>query len=219
MAVAFDADMTGGNSADGENQIAAATATISSTGMTVGASATLLIGMLSWGAQRPGPTSPTMTWDGVSMTLQPSVTRDNGSNTVSVAIFTLANPAIGNKTLAAAWTNTLDVYMGAVSFTGANGVNASDNVTATDATSINVNTGVGDATVAIFLTNGSTPTMNQTTIWGESSLQPGGGGSYALGGSGSNSHTFTGAGGTIQALAGIHILSATAANQLAWVKA
>ena len=43
MAVAFDAKMTGGNAADGHNQRGDNVTTVSSTGMTVGASATLLV--------------------------------------------------------------------------------------------------------------------------------------------------------------------------------
>jgi hypothetical protein len=212
MAAALDASMTAGNSADGLNQQASAVTTISSTGITVGASATLLVATLTF-ATTTNPTGITMTWNSVSMTAGPSVT----SSTVLSLIFYLINPASGAKTLSASWTTANDCYMSAVSFTGTDtvtGIKVSDNTTATNVTSITVPSSTDGATVANFSVNGATPTVNFTKIWAESPLAPGGGGSFTLGGT-SNVHTFTGAGGSLQALVGVHVLASSSAGIIA----
>jgi hypothetical protein len=94
--------------------------------------------------------------------------------------------------------------MSCVSFTGSQ-LDASGNKGVTQTTSIDVNTASDGATVANFAVDGSIPTVNQTKIWAEAPNNPGGGGSYAIGGSGTNSHTFTGAGGTRQSIAGVFL--------------
>jgi len=212
-AVAFDAKPTAYNSADGLNQQASNVTTISATtGYTIGVGATLLVATIVF--QNPGlsapPTSVTMTWDSVSMTARSNVNVNADAETETAYIFTLVNPNSGAKTLTSSWTTAQDVYMSAVSFTGTDtvtGIDAADNTTATNVTTITVPSDVNGATVACFVTDGATPTVNFTKIWAEAPLNPGGGGSYTLGGT-SNGHTFTGAGGTGQALAGVHVIAA-----------
>lgn len=214
MAVALDAAMAAGNSSDGLNQEASNTTSISSTGITVGASASLLIVpvVLEKGSgSTTVPTSLAATWNGTSMALGPSVT-DTNSDAVTVAIFSLVNPAAGAKTLQVTWANSMDCYMSAVSFTGTDtvtGIQSTDNTTATRTTSITVPSSADGATVAVFGVNGAAPTVNFNKIFSEAPLSPGGGASYQLAGA-SNAHTFTGAGGTAQALAGVHVIAATA---------
>jgi len=99
--------------------------------------------------------------------------------------------------------------MSAVSFKGTDtvtGINAGDSTSIANNTSLTVTSTTDGATVANFAVNGATPTLNFTKIWAESPLQPGGGGHYALGGT-SNVHTATGAGGTVQAFVGVHVIS------------
>lgn len=209
MAVGFDAVMTGGNSSDGDCQQIAASTTISSTGMTTGASATLLIAVLHW--QNDSGGSRTCTWNGVSMTEAISVLNSTLSRS---SIFYLVNPAIGNKTLAASWANSVDCYMSAVSFTGTNtstGIQTADNVSGTTGTTVTVTSTTDGATVAAWGTNGSSPTLNFTKIYDNAPLNPGAGASYALGGT-SNGHTFTGAGGTAPAWTGVHVIAGSAAS-------
>jgi hypothetical protein len=74
---------------------------------------------------------------------------------------------------------------------------------------ITVTSDTSGATLAVFGVNGSTPTMNFSKVFDNAPLDPGGGSSYTIGGT-SNIHTFTGAGGTVQALAGVHIIAAAA---------
>lgn len=208
MAVAKDALMLAGNSSDGFNQEASGVTTISSTGITVGGSATLLVVVLVFESSSADISSLTVTWNGVSMTSRGLVSSTSGSQHEQAAIFTLVNPASGAKTLQANWTTSADCYMSAVSFTGTDtttGVKAADNTTATNVTSITVTSATGDATVAVFGVNGNPPTCNFTKIFSEAPLNPGGGASYQLGGT-SNAHTFTGAGGSAQALAGVHVI-------------
>jgi hypothetical protein len=98
--------------------------------------------------------------------------------------------------------------MGACSFTGtdtATGINSADTQLVTGSTSIAVNTTSDGATVAVFGNNNGIPTMNQTKLWTFDAFHPGGGSSYAIGGSGTNSHTFTG--GAVQSILGIHIIA------------
>jgi hypothetical protein len=204
-AVAFDASMTGGNSTDGTTQQAASVITVSSTGITVGASASCLIVTLCFDGNPSAPTSITATWNGASMTNAGSIAHSN----LVGAIFRLVNPASGAKTLTASWTNSSDVYMSAVSFTGTDTstcINNADTKTATTGTSLTVPSTTTGATVATFCTNGGTPTMNFTAFWDDSALAPGGGGSYEIGGT-SNAHSFTGAGGTLPTLVGVHLIA------------
>lgn len=212
MAVGFDAKMTAGNSSDGFNQEAIGATSVSSTGMTIGGAASLLVAMLAFGAGGgTAPTSLSMTWNGVTLTAQAFVVSSGGGAMAAVYLFTLVNPATGNRTLAGAWTTAQDCYMSCISFTGTDtvtGVAVADNTTTSQVTTITVPSTVDGATVAVFAVDGSTPTVNFTKIWAEAPNNPGGGASYTLGGT-SNAHTFTGGGGTRQALAGVHVIAAS----------
>lgn len=208
MAVAFDAAMTAGNSADGLNQEASAATSISSTGIIVGASASLLLAILVVQGATVAPTGLGATWNGLAMALGPVAT----SGLDVVAILSLVVPASGAKTLQGTWSNTGDAYLSAISFTGtdtATGILTADNTIVTNATTITIPSSADGATVAVFGVNGAAPTVNFNKIFSEAPLNPGGGASYQLAGA-SNAHTFTGAGGTVQALAGVHILSSAA---------
>jgi hypothetical protein len=213
MAVAFDAKPTGYNSADGLNHEAVAATSISaSTGMTVGASATVLVAQLVFGngAGIAAPTNVTMTWNGVSMTQRVLVTSVSGNDTATSIQFTLDNPAPGTNTLAASWTTAQDCYMSCASFTGAQYDTFTSN---SQLTSLAINTTSDGATVACFAGNGSVPTLDQTRIWSEAPNTPAGGGSYAIGGTGSNTHTFTGGGAVRYCITGISLISAIATEQ------
>lgn len=223
-AVAVDTTMTGGNGTSGQSQQASSATSISSTGITVGASATCLVMMI--GFQGIGssniPTGVAATWNGASMTARSNVSYTGGTKAVTAYIFTLVNPASGAKTLSTTWTVSQDAYMSAISFTGTDTttcVNVGDNVTATQpSTTLTVASDANGASVAIFIGNGATPTMNFTTIWGNDNLNPGGGGTYNLGGT-SNGHTFTGGGGDSKALAGVHVIAPTSSPRLVLVGA
>jgi len=210
MAVAVDAVMSGGNQGDTHSTGGVGNTTLTSTGITVGGSATLLVATLCFadGGSGTPPTSVTMTWNGVSMTNRASVD-DAASSFASSYIFTLVNPTSGANNLVANWTNTKECYMSAISFTGTDtttGVQTSDSVTATSTTSLTITSTTDGATVATYAADGGIPTMNFTKLWDYDSEGPGGSGTYTLGGT-SNAHTFTGGSGLRKALAGVHVLA------------
>ena len=213
MAVAKDAVMTGGNGDSGADQEASAATSVSSTGMTVGSSATLLVATLVLMNGGAASTGLAATWNGVSMTLRSNISYNPGQSCV-VAIFTLVNPASGNHTLAASWTTASDAYLSCISFTGTDtttGVKVSDDTTAT-ASSIVINTDAAGATVGVGgSTNSGGATMNFVTIWSDGNLQGGGGANYQLGGSGTNTHTF--AAGQ-QIAAGVHVIALSASGAI-----
>ena len=208
MAVAFDAKMTAGNSSDGLNHQADDATSISSTGITVGGGANILVMVMCGGGSgaQTAPTGVTATWNGVSMTLATSILSLEPAPFGWAAIFTLDSPAPGANTLAASWTNINDIYMSAVSFSGAGGIRVADTTTATQTDTVTVPSTTDGATVAVFGVDGNTPTMNFTKIFAISNLSPGGGANYQLGGT-SNAHVFTSTTGTRRALVGVHILA------------
>lgn len=209
MSVAPDAVMVGGNSSDGDCQQVSGATSISSTGITLGASATIIVAFMAF---QSSVTAITMTWNGVAMTAGPTFT--TLANTV--AIFYLVNPATGNHTLAAAWTGSSDCYMGAQSFTGSDtitGIASGDSVTGngSGAASLAVASDANGATAAAYCANGSGPTTNFTQIYQNDPLNPCGGASYQLGGA-TNTHTFTAGGSpSTQVACGIHIIASTGA--------
>jgi len=206
MTTAFDSKAIAYNSADGLSQEAiGATSINAASGFTIIA-AGLLIGQLAFGngAGIAAPTNVTMTWDGASMAQEILASSTSGADTATSAQFSKAAPAPGAKTLAAAWTTAQDCYMSPVAFTDA-AIDATGTTSNTQATSLSINTTTNGATVACFACNGSTPTVSQTKIWAEAPNTPGGGGSYALGGSGTNAHAFTGASGLRQVITGLQI--------------
>ena len=210
MSVGFDAKMTGGNGSGGTNQYTAVAATsISSTGMTVGVGATLLVAI----AVINGPNTGSMaaTWNSVAMAIA-AVIQVTG---MTIAIFTLVNPASGNKTLASSWTGSFNGYLSSISFTGTDtvtGYKSADSVTGSGASQANeslvVNTGSTGATVAALGDNSGVITVStQTSIFANTQSAPNGAASYGLGGSGTNTHTFTFASSPIVAWAGIHVIA------------
>lgn len=213
MAAAFDAKPTAYNSADGLNQEAIGATSISAaSGMAVGVAATLLIGQLAFGTSvGTVPTGVTMTWAGASMTPEVLTTSSSGASFATSAQFSKATPATGVNTGAAAWTNANDTYMSFLSLTGA-AIDVAGTTSNTQATALAINTTSDGATIACFAVNGSAPTVDQTKIWAEAPNNPGGGGSYAIGGSGTNTHNFTGAGGTRQVITGLKITATGASS-------
>jgi hypothetical protein len=216
MAVAVDKIMSSGNGTGGLDQQVTGGTSVSAI-VTATAAAKLIVGMLAAG--RAGTTSISsigFTWNAGAMTLGPNTTGNDASGAFATAIGTKASPATGALTVASSWTLASDAYLSAVSFTGTDtttGINAAHSQTTATA-SVALSTTSDGATLANFVNNDGNPTITQTTIWVDSPLTPGGGGSYALGGSGTNKHTFTG--GTQQYIAGIHIIAPAAGGAVGW---
>jgi hypothetical protein len=210
MAVAVDATMTAGNGSGGKYaELASAAATMSTTGMTVGASASLLIAVAIWDTNTTTPiSSPTATWNSVSMSLGANI--NLAGTAVSAAIFALVSPASGNKTLSLSWTHNAQVYVSAVSFTGTDtitGINAADNATTSNVNSLTVTSDTNGATVACYINDTATvPTTNFTQLFIASDLNGNGAANYNLGGT-SNTHTFTSSPQTASVLAGVHVIA------------
>jgi hypothetical protein len=181
------------------------------TGITVGASATLLLATAVYQGSSAA-TSKTATWNGVSMALSATQDVTHAGAFGTSAIFTLVSPASGSQALNLSWTNTCDCYVGAISFTGTDtttGIEAGDTQQSTTGIAITVTSTTDGATVGAAERNSGEPTMTGTTIWKYAVLDPGGGSDYQIGGV-SNVHTFTFAGGTEQAMVGVHIIAGAA---------
>src|SRR5665213_2467453 len=165
MSVALDANMTGGNGAGGQVQKQGSSAAfISSTGLTIGVSASLLI--VTFQAQ--AVSGLTGTWGSSALSLQSNVLFTGGTSLVA-AVLTLINPTPGAQTLTLSWTSapTSGIYMGATSFKNTDtitGIKIADNATLGDGTvgaqSLAINTAAGDATlVAVSYTHLTLPTI------------------------------------------------------------
>lgn len=221
MAVALNAKMAAGNSADGLNQEATGVTSINSTGITVGAASLLTTVLHAQNGTAP-ITNLAGTWSGAALTKEIQADNNTGIHKASNAILYRISPAAGANTLSCSWTTASDVYMSAASWTGTDTVTplkVADTVSGAAGTTVTVTSAANDATLASWGTDGSTPTVNFNKIYAEAPLAPCGGASYQLGGS-SNGHTFTGGGGTMPAWTGVHILAEIVAqNQLAWIAA
>lgn len=224
--VTLDAIMTGGNGTGGacQEQASATTSVTATAGhsIIVGSGATLLVAILNLADNSLVPTSLACTWNGVSMNLACSAYNTAGSGN-GAAIFTLVNPASGQNALAATWLNTHQAYLSAISFFGTDtvtGYRSADNATGTNTgtpISVSVSTSANDATVCTAGDQASSIVIaTQTQIFKDTNLICNGAGSYALGGSSSNTHTFTTTGSTSNAWAAIHIIApaATPTNNL-----
>lgn len=229
-AVAFDAKMTTGNSADGLNQECNdAATTCTSTGITVGASASCLVATVVWKpAGVTAPASRALTWNAVATTEAAFVTSTDGAGTVvSVGVYVLVSPASGAQTLTVTWaSNQADVYMSAVSFTGTDTstcINATNSTTATQTTSLTIASTASAATVAVLGVDGDAPAVGGsgvgcgtfTKIFSEAPLDPGGAASYQTSSGVSCTHTLTPTTGTRQALAGVNVIPAAGASNTA----
>jgi hypothetical protein len=177
------------------------------TAMTIGASATCLIVVIYWNA---AITSPSATWNGVSMTLGPTVT----SGASRTSIFYLPNPATGSKTLASSWTTTAQGYISAISFTGTDTttcIKTSDSTTSATA-SLTVTSDANGATVASYGNDGTgtSPGINNTLIYSDIGGAPNGAAAYTTGGT-SASYTYSG-GSADQVFAGVHVIAPAASG-------
>lgn len=208
-AVAKDASMTAGNGGNSATyaQFSAATSA-SSTGMTVGASATCLLVLVAFD---PPVTSPSATWNSTSMTLAAS--SSNGAN-VEAAVFVLVSPASGNKTIALSWTTSSQGYYTAISFTGTDTstcIKSTDSVHTTSSSanaSVAITSDANGATVAQEIDDDGIATTNTNGTAIESSstnLTPNAADSFILGGT-SNTHTFNNGAGNV-AFAGVHVIA------------
>jgi hypothetical protein len=216
MSVTIDAAMTGGNGGACQYILGNLTSA-TSTGMTVGASASCLLVLFSLGANSVAVSSPACTWNGVSMNLAMFI-NNAASPQLSAGIFVLLNPTSGNHTIAMSWTGASDGYISAISLIGTDlvtGYKSADNVTGTATTGITpniaVNTDVNGATLVIVgdTSGGNAPAPNnQTQLFTNDDSSPNAGASYALGGTGTNTHGFNVLTGAVCVVwAGIHIIA------------
>lgn len=217
-AVAKDAVITAGNSADSSAiQVAGTTDTGNVTGITVGAGATGLVAVVCYQSSIAAPTTRALTWNGTSMTEARFDSINSGGTFEATSVFVLANPASGLKNFHLTFANAADIYIGAVSVTGSDTSTVVKNADSTGQTTsgggtmtLTVTSSTDGMTVATFCANGNAPTVNFTQFWDDQALNPGGAGSYNLGGT-SNGHTFTG-GGLLQSASGVHVIAPAAAG-------
>lgn len=160
-AVTFDAIAT-----TNTNQAGGTSLSISN--MTVGASATVLIAVLSAGTVAATAMSGLSgTWNGSAMTLVTGATNYPGASsaTPGTQILCILNPATGNHTLALSWTGQTQVYASAISFKGAGacgngtfatGNNASPSLAVTSSTGNFVVCSYGNINVGVIGTPSGT---------------------------------------------------------------
>lgn len=212
-AVGFDTNATGGNGTSGQSEYGTTTPFTSSTFITVGASATLLVVDVSTYSSASTFTGQGCTWNGVSMVQ--AAQEINGE--LASTIYVLVNPAAGAQALSCSFyvaTGATAWYVNAASFTGTDtttGYKSIDSV-ATTASPVTINTSTNDATLAIFgcVAGGNPAPTNFTTLFTNTNNTQNGAASYTLGGTGTNAHTFSCSGGT-EAGAGVHIIAPGAA--------
>lgn len=174
-----------------------------------------LLGLITWDSDKTGTAS--LVWDNggtnQSMTLEQKVV--NGANGRTSAIYRLVNPTTGNKTLRATWTGNADVILGAIAFSVAASITSADTLTQTTLTASPsvgpITSATDDATVALLMSGQTINTNNQTLIFNTVGGGINGGATYALGGS-SNTHSWTLASVTNDAVIGVHVKAAAAAG-------
>jgi hypothetical protein len=204
MAVALNASglMTGGNGAGGASQQVSTNTTISSTGLTIAAGTDrFLVGLLVW-SSGTAPTGVTMTWNGVSMTQAGTV---QFSTNTSGALFYLDDPATGNNTLSASWTNSQDCVMSAACFDGVGSYVSGDTVQNSTNT-VTITAAAGDATVSVYNCDGGTPVGDKTAIFANSALGPSAAGNYNLGST--STHTYEIGSSSARVTVGLHLQAA-----------
>lgn len=149
MAVGFDATST----------INTGTASFSSsTQITVGSSATLLLFFII--IQGSAPVSPTVTWNGVSMTqIGSTLTISGGSVTCYDLAWGLVNPTPGEQTLDCNMGVNPGCYILTVSFTGTSTASVA-------AATSGYNSATGNSTTMSVATGASVPTNGGAIVWG-----------------------------------------------------
>lgn len=214
MAVTLNAAMTAGNQGDTHALSNVASFSVSGAITIAAGSNRALYVTAAWGNPSSSvvePTARSLTWNGASV---PEIaylsTLAAGSQRETVAIYELLNPAVGALALAGNWTGLVDVYVSAVCFNGAGGYVLADNVTSSSTTFAVVGTSDG-ATIGTHVRNGGVPTLpiaGGVLFWDYDALNPGGGGAYRIGLTGTNTYDFnTGTTGSCRAGAAIHTIA------------
>jgi hypothetical protein len=207
--VSLNAVMATGNQSDlnAFDNTNGASGNASGTGITISTCTTCaLFVTVNMGVGSNQPDTPrSCTHNGDSMTEVTSSFNDNGVE--DNLWFVLVNPDTGNNAISCAWSNvsSADAYISAIAFNCVDQTTPYDNVTIADAATANITGDATGATISSFLTNGSEPTTTGTKFWGYSSLDPGGAGLYIMNTNGTNTHTYTGAGGSTPVLSGLHV--------------
>lgn len=141
-------------------------ASLSYTGLTIAAGSNIaLVVSITWDSALP-PTGIAATWDGVSMTRLVNV----GAASAACELWGLANPAIGNKTLAVSWTGSVKTFVNGVAF---NGVDQSTPFPHTNTgqvvTTIDVTSAVGNLVMAQMSNLTSLSGLTGTTVFVDNS--------------------------------------------------
>ena len=152
---------------------AASTLFSNSTVITVGSGNALVI-TVSFGYSGSAPTSVSCTWNGVPATNLSS--KDFTGGGASSYVFGLRSPASGAQTLALNWTNSAEVFVDAISFTGVDVTNdatafpVAGRVTDDNASpTVAVSSGAGHYVVAAQCPGSSSTTFTGTTLYFDNS--------------------------------------------------
>ena len=205
MAVVFDSSGTAQASGNGTS--------LNLTTLTVGTGSNrYILAALHWDTNT---SLPSITWDSVAL----SEIQTNNDGAEESDERALVAPNSGNLILAASWTSSSNVVLGAAEFSGVDQttprVIADDLITTGNSVtpSITITSAPGDATLA-FVTMASVPATidadDQTRVYLVNATGVRAGMTYALGGS-SNTHTWTLSASQPWHCFGVHIKAAAAA--------
>lgn len=214
MAVAFDANATGDDTANGVTSINHAK-------LTVGAGANrALVVQITWSAV---VTSPSLRWDSAGTNQAMAAIPSAGvTNTNRAELWGLVAPTSGANNLAVSWTTARDVYVNAVAWTGVDQTggatsfpHGATNTGASGVTaSVSVTSAVGNAVMGVHVTPASAVSVNNTQTFLDSVAAGISAGGNRAAGAASVSMTATWNTSQIWASAGTDILAAVASGQV-----
>lgn len=190
--------------------------TINYTGITVGSgSQRALLVTLVLGASAT-TSAWSATWDNGGTNQAMTVIKSLVTSTSGIAtavIFGLLNPTAGNKTLALSWTGSQFPVVCAQSYTGADQTSVTTtfkNANSSATSSLTITSATGDIAVAVIAAAGSLTSLNQTSIYLDTTSSGADSAASRAVGAASVTFTATGASGSI-AFVGCDIAAASAA--------
>ena len=165
--------------------------TITNSNLTVGSGSNrcLVAQFISYNSSNSTISGLAMTWNGTAMTQIGTTTVFDGTNVLSVYLFGLVNPASGNNSAVATWTNNSNnTALNVTSFTGCNQTggtttfahfNSQSEVNFSDPVSLPVVSPSGNLAIDVAVSSGGLSAPTQTQLF--SDINTGGGSSYSTG--------------------------------------
>jgi len=202
-----------------EQRTGVAATTFTYTGLTATAgSNVILIASVAWNNNQTG-TTPTATWNGVSMTLIGNIwTTGNGG----CALFGLVAPATGNQNLVVTWTggNSSNIAMSAYTYSGANQTGGTTTFAGAQSAigggsdaiaTVGVTSATNHAVLAVTVAGNTSVNLNSTSatnLYIDNTFNVATGAMYQAGSSGTVTSTATYSGNQTWGILGVDIVAA-----------